>query len=821
MPSTNLVKVAVFLPLQETYTYRVPDEMSTVQRGCRVEVQLGRRKAVGVVVETDADPGDLAPLSIKSLLDVLDENPVLDEILLDLVLWTADYYMAPPGEALRTALPTVLHARRQEVLRLTPEGRRVLGSQAELLRSSDDDLSTTEQQVLQHLQDRGGAASPRSVEAAVTAGGALPGLVRRGLVTRQVSRKGPAKPRTDLVLSLVEPVDLSALARAKRQVALVEALRAAGGTARLGALKPPPKDGRVVARSLAKKGVIEIELVEVSNDPFASEPVDPSSEKPPRPTEEQQQALDALLERSRAGGFSPFLLFGVTSSGKTEVYLRLIADALDRGQGALVLVPEISLTPQLAARFRARFGDQVAVLHSGLTEAERFGQWRRIRAREVRIVVGARSAVFAPLSDLGVVIVDEEHDPSFKQQDGVRYNGRDVALVRAQKMGAVIVLGSATPSFESFHGAGQGRLTMLLLKHRATPRPLPNVEIVDVRRFHRDKGVLSAPLAEALIRVLEQRQQAILFLNRRGFSPTVLCKSCGFAFRCRNCSVTLTYHRFRERIVCHYCGFTDAKPTACPQCDDDRIGMLGIGTEQVEELLQERFPDARVARLDRDTAQGKGLRSILGRMGRREVDILVGTQMVTKGHDFPNVTLVGVICADMGLHFPDFRAAERTFQLLAQVAGRAGRGDQPGQVLIQTYNPDHPSLKWARVHDFEAFFTEEVETRLELSYPPGAYLASVHMDGPDERAVTQAARRLAEQGHKLVASLDAPRPHVLGPAEAPIQKLKGRVRWMLLVKGTSRPPLRWVLVQLLTTAAAREFPKGVRVTVDIDPISML
>ena len=820
MSPSNLVKVAVFLPLQETYIYRVPEEMRAVQRGCRVEVQLGRRKAVGVVVETDASAGTVAPVSIKSLSDVLDEQPALEEDLLDLVLWTAEYYMAPPGEALRTALPTMLHARRQEVLRLTPEGRRVLGSQDELLRSADDDLTAREQQVLQQLHQRGGAASPRSIEGAVPTAGALPGLVRRGLVTRTVSRRGPAKPLTDLVVTLTEPVDLTALAvRAPRQVALVQLVREAGGSARLGTLKPAISDARAVARRLAAKGIAEVEQVEVSRDPFAAEPL--HTDEPLQLTDEQQVALSAMLEQVRAGGFAPFLLFGVTSSGKTEVYLQLIADALGRGRGALVLVPEISLTPQLAARFRSRFGDQVAVLHSGLTDAERYGQWRSLRSGERRIVVGARSAVFAPLSDLGVVIVDEEHDPSFKQQDGVRYNGRDLALVRAQRAGAVIVLGSATPSFESFHGAGQGRSRLLRLKHRATPRPLPQVEIVDVRRYQRDRGVLSAPLAEALTKVLEQQQQAILFLNRRGFSPTVLCRSCGFAFRCRHCSVTLTYHRFRERIVCHYCGYSDAMPERCPECKDDRIGLLGLGTEQVEELLQERFPDARVARLDRDTAQGKGLRSILASMGRREVDILVGTQMVTKGHDFPDVTLVGVICADMGLHFPDFRAAERTFQLLAQVAGRAGRGEHPGRVLIQTYNPQHPSLRWAQAHDFESFFTEELEARLELAYPPGGRLASVHLDGPDERAVSRAAHQLAEQGQRLVSTMDAPRPSILGPAEAPIQKLKGRVRWMLLIKCLSRNPLRWVLAQLLVAAGAKEFPRGVRVTVDVDPISML
>ena len=820
MPS-NLVKVAVLLPLYETYTYRVPVQMSSVQRGCRVEVQLGRRKTVGVVVETDASAGDLAPLTIKPLLDMLDPEPMIEQDLLDLVLWTAEYYMAPPGEALRTALPTVLHGRRQEVIRLTAEGRRVLAAQQNLLRSADDDVNTREQQVLQHIKDRGGAATPRSIDGAVPQGGVLPGLVRRGLVVREARRKGPARVRTDLVVRLVEPVDEETMARAPKQQALVALVRAAGGTARLGDLSELPRDARAVARRLADKGIATVEAVEVSSDPFAADPLGDEPEQPPVLTEEQRQALEPMLQSLNAGAFAPYLLFGVTSSGKTEVYLRLIAEAIDRGGSALVLVPEISLTPQLAARFRARFGDQVAVLHSGLSDAERFGQWRRIHAGDVPIVVGARSAVFAPLSNLAVIIVDEEHDASFKQQEGVRYNGRDVALVRAQRGDMVVVLGSATPSFESFRGASEGRSHLLHMRQRATPRPLPQVEIVDVRTYHRDRGVLSAPLAEALTEALARGEQAILFLNRRGFSPTVLCRSCGFSFRCRNCSVTLTYHRYRERIVCHYCGHSDAMPEVCPQCDDDRIGMLGTGTEQVEELLCERFPNARVARLDRDTARAFGVRSILRRVRRGEVDILIGTQMVTKGHDFPNVTVVGVICADMGLHFPDFRSAERTFQLLTQVAGRAGRGEQPGRVLIQSYNPDHPSLRCACNHDYEAFYATELPEREELAYPPCAHLASVHIDGPDEQAVVRAARRLADLGHRLVANLDAPRPYVLGPAEAPLQKLKGRVRWMLLLKCTSRAPLRWVLAQLMAGAAAADFPRGVRVMVDVDPISML
>jgi primosomal protein N' (replication factor Y) len=462
----------------------------------------------------------------------------------------------------------------------------------------------------------------------------------------------------------------------------------------------------------------------------------------------------------------------------------------------------------------------VAVLHSALTDAERYNQWRLIRTAQVRIVVGARSAIFAPLDKLGVVIVDEEHDSSFKQEEGVRYHARDVALVRAKRAGAVAVLGSATPSMESYFGVDRGRLTLLEMPHRATPRPLPQVEIVDLRRYQTGpEGFLSAPLAQALEQVLEQGEQAILFLNRRGFSTFLLCRSCGHVFRCENCSVSLTYHRSLQRIICHYCGYAVGLPRQCRACSGESIGQMGLGTEQVEEGLRQRFPDARISRLDRDTATGKGLRSILAKMARQEVDILVGTQMVTKGHDFPHVTLVGVVGADLGLHFPDFRAGERTFQLLTQVAGRAGRGERPGRVIIQTYSPDHPSITCARTHDYRAFYGAEVQSREELFYPPWGHLAAIRIDGPDAGVVEGLAHQLAAQSR---SALDSRSPvSVLGPAEAPIQRLKGRIRWLLLLKAQRRDALRQVLVHTLALPATKSGVGGVRISVDVDPLMML
>jgi len=482
-----------------------------------------------------------------------------------------------------------------------------------------------------------------------------------------------------------------------------------------------------------------------------------------------------------------------------------------------VLVPEISLTPQLAARFRARFGDQVAVLHSGLSERDRLGEWQRLARGAARIALGARSAVFAPVADLGVVVVDEEHDGSFKQDEGVRYHGRDVALVRAQRAGAVCVLGSATPSMESFAAARAGRYTLLSMPTRATGATLPAVEVVDLRRYQPDdEGMLSAPLARALETTLTAGDQAILFLNRRGFATFVVCKACGHAFRCRDCAVSLTYHKLADRLVCHYCGFGQRVPEECPGCGaSGTIERKGLGTERVAAAIAARFPSARVARLDRDVASGAGAEAVLARVARREVDVLVGTQMVTKGHDFPGVTLVGVLCADIALSLPDFRAAERTFQLLTQVAGRAGRGERPGHVIIQTYRPDADAVACAAGHDYLGFFAAEEVARAELGYPPHGRLAAVRIEGRDDGAVARAAEHLGAVAVAL-ARREGDAVLVRGPTPAPLARLRGRSRWQLWLRAPERGPLRRVVRGLVAAEV-----KGARATVDVDPLSTL
>jgi primosomal protein N' (replication factor Y) len=780
------VEVAVGLPVRGTYCYALPPALGASARvGARVLVPFGARGVTGVIVGRSA----AAPVEeVREIRHVLDDEPALDAGLVELCLWIADYYDAPPGEVLRTALPPGTSEGFAARLVLTERGRAALDGAA------GGALPAATLRLLASLAR--GRARVAAVERAA--------LVAAGLAELTDERRGPrARVRTEATARLLRaPTEAEAgwIARAPRRAAVLAALGVEPKPVR--ALGPP-----AVVRALAARGLAVVETRPAAPAPGADLPA-PAA--PLAPTPDQAAALAAI---AAADGFQPFLLHGVTGSGKTEVYLQAIAAARARGRGALVLVPEIALTPQLAARFRARFGDEVVVLHSGLSDGDRLAGWRRLHARQAHIAVGARSAVFAPVADLGVVVVDEEHDPSFKQEEGVRYNARDVALVRARRAGAVCVLGSATPSLETYAHARAGRYRLLELAGRAHARPLPEVELVDLRTYQPDgDSLLTAPLADALAATLAAGDQAILFLNRRGFSTFVVCCACGRAFRCPSCSVSLTYHRAGERLTCHYCGHEERLPFECPKCGAAAIRRFGAGTERVEEALRARFPAARVARLDRDTAGGRGLERTLERVARREVDVLVGTQMVTKGHDFPGVTLVGVLLADGALSLPDFRAGERTFQLLTQVAGRAGRGERPGRVLIQTWAPEHHAIACARSHDYPAFYAAELAARAELGYPPHGRLIAVRLDGSDEAEVRALAAELAARAAKLGPGIE-----VLGPAEAPLARLRGRVRWHLWAKGADRAALRAFVRRLVHGLGAGR----VRISVDVDPISAL
>ncbi len=544
-------------------------------------------------------------------------------------------------------------------------------------------------------------------------------------------------------------------------------------------------------------------------------------ETPPPLTQDQAAAFKPLQEAIMEGGYRPFLLFGVTGSGKTEVYLRAIDQTLQMGKGALVLVPEIALTPQLARRFLRRLGGGVALFHSGLTPAQRLDEWRRIRLGAVRVVIAARSGIFVPMEDLGLIVVDEEHDSSYKQEDSCPYHARDMALARAKLEGACAILGSATPSFESYVNAMRGKITRLDLRARHHGGALPSVELVDLRQegAKTQKGSLLTPrLLQAVGEALERKEQVVIFLNRRGFDTFAQCRSCGTAFKCPNCDVSLTHHKKARDLRCHLCGYSRMTPPLCPSCASEKIFFGGVGTQKVEEDLAEAFPGARVERLDRDsTRRREDLEAILERFRNREIDILTGTQMIVKGHDFPGISLVGILCGDQSLHFPDFRASERTFQMLTQVAGRTGRESDSGHVILQTFDPDHIAIQLASTHSYEEFFRTDSVLREELAYPPYGYLILIRVEGNDEARVEKKAGRIATAARMIKG--DSRETMILGPAPAPRRKVIGRYRWQILLKAATRGPVRTLVKGLMADGHLKGH--GYKIIVDVDPVDLM
>ena len=775
---------------------------------------FGRRTATGVVL--GPAPGEPQP-GVRDALQLLDDGPLLNEDVIELVRFAAAHYLSPLGPAIKAALPPGIDVREKLSAVLTAAG-------TGLLERGQLDLAGQEDATRRLLckASSGARLTPAQLAA----------LSKRGLVT--VARK-PEAPRAAPEVEMAEAAPGAAPPpRAPKQAALVAWLLARDPLRRDAGRAPPaaaavpepgaaPSTARVPVeellaafpgarpqlRKLQRAGLVILSKARAGASRL---PDAPWGSHDHRATPAQAKALAALVAALDGAAFAPFLLDGVTGSGKTWVYLEAIAHARAQGLGAIALVPEIALTPQLAGRFRARFGDDVAVLHSGLTERERLGEWHRVRDGRAGIVVGARSAIWAPVSRLGIVVVDEEHEPSYKQEDRLRYNARDLALVRAQRARAVCVLGSATPSLETVRRAQEGKLTTLRLPERVDGRALPGLTIV--RRPVSDR-LFTPALAAALQETLARGEQSILFLNRRGHSRTLLCAACGAAVGCPNCSVALVLHRVqREELRCHLCGHREPPRAACAACSGRKLVALGGGTEKVEEELRALLPQARVARLDRDAAGAPGeAAAILVRFARRELDVLVGTQMVAKGHDFPGVTLVGVLDADGPLHLPDFRAAERCVQLLAQVAGRAGRGAAPGRVVVQAFRPDEPAI--AASSDYAAFAAAELQRRAALEFPPFVRMAAVRLQGNVEVRVKAAAERLAAVARRAIEQgLPA---SVLGPAPAPLARLRGKHRYQLLLRARDHAPLQRLGRAL---AAAHELT-GVELSVDIDPAALL
>jgi primosomal protein N' (replication factor Y) len=815
--------VAVVLPVRGTYTYRDPRGAGPVPLGTQVVVPFGARTVTGFVVGHPVAVGAETPRApALDVEEVVAGTPAFDDDMIALCRWAADYYQAPLGEVLRAALPQGEKATAIRSVRLTEAGRRALGRQPGLLPGE----APQGDRLLAALDAAGGAMPLKAlVRLDARASAHASRLAAQGLVEIGDEVKERKRAASIAVAVPVAGADVSALpARAVARRTLAAKLLAQSDGVPTAALSTAER-GHL--KALVAAGLARVE--HRAPPPGAAQMPEGRAASAGLVATPAQESAIAALAVALTQGFATFLLHGVTGSGKTEVYLRIIAAARAPGRGALVLVPEIALTPQLASRFRARFGDDVAVLHSALPPGERLRAWRQLRAGEVGIAVGARSAIFAPVQRLGVLVVDEEHDSSFKQDDGFRYNARDLAVVRAQRAGAIAILGSATPSLETFQNAEAGRFRRLSLPERATPRPLPGVEIVDLRRHPvGPDGLLSSVLAEAVAANLAAREQTILFLNRRGFSTVVLCRACGHVVHCENCAVSMTYHKARGRLVCHYCALTALVPARCPGCSSPKVERLGMGTERVEALVRERFPDARVARLDRDTADGgathgpaegagagakRGLRGVLEGMQKGEIDILVGTQMVTKGHDFAGVTLVGVLQPDQGMHLPDFRAAERTFQLLEQVAGRAGRGDRPGRVIVQTYTPSHPAITSVQTHDYLGFVRRELEYRRESDYPPFSRMIVLRLDARDPDRVAHDAAQVAA----AATAAGGGKIRVLGPAEAPIARVRGRTRYQVWLAGRERA----ALVAAARAGAGVKLGADVRLAVDVDPQSVL
>lgn len=797
--------VVLPVPVDQLFTYKLPFTLQhRVCRGCRVLVPFGTRRMVGVVLRVhDQEPSH----EVRQALQLLDERPVLEDGLLELGQWIAEYYCAPIGEVLRGMLPLGGEIRRTRVYALTESGAE-LARQLFVLETPDAAAG-----VLQALSEK-----PRTAEyiAAKVPNSkrALSSLLKRGWIAaeeqhfeRDPLRAGAEKLQVEF---LQRPIEGLRLRKAERE--LLAFLELHPGTHNLAQVNEDLKGASSAARALARQELVKLEPERPR--------IAPGFERPaPQLNTYQQQALDAIGAAFQAGEFKAFLLEGVTGSGKTEVYMRSIEAVLASGRNALLLVPEIALTPAVAGQFFHRFGDQVAILHSAFSESERAGQWRRIQAGHARVVVGTRSGVFAPVQNLGLLIIDEEHDGSYKQQETPRYHGRDVALVRARADRAIAVLGSATPSMETRYNAEKGKYIRLSMPERVGRRPLPRVEIVDMRAEFletRQQATFSRVLREQMEQKLADGEQIMLLLNRRGFSSFMVCRACGERLQCVNCAVSLTFHRRDRRMLCHYCGHAQRVPGRCPHCDSDHIQFLGTGSERVEEELHQHFPKARIARLDRDSVSTKGaFEHILQNFRAGEIDILVGTQMIAKGHDIANVTLVGVVLADIGLSMPDFRAAERSFQLLTQAAGRAGRGDLPGRVVIQTLNPDHYAIKFAVEHDYEGFYRKEIEFRKWLRYPPFAALANVVLRAEKQE---DAMRFSAEFGRLLTPPPEGVK--VLGPAEAPVSRLKAEYRYQLLLKASKRETLRRVLKNLRGYALKEKWP-ATAVVIDVDPLSLM
>ncbi|MGR3206448.1 primosomal protein N' [Bacillus glycinifermentans] len=791
--------------IDRPFDYRIPDKWrGMIKKGMRVVVPFGPRKIQGFVINVK-DASDLSGRSVKDIEEILDLTPVLTEELLELSDWLTEKTLSYKITALQAMLPPAMKAKYAKEIKVIgneplPEPLQSLFSERNALSYSDIEDPRTLKLIQRQVQEgnlevtyKVNQKTNKKTQRTVSA------LRSKAELKEALSGLSPQAVKQKTILEFfIEGSE-------GMTVTVKELVDKTGGSS--ASLKP-----------LLQKGLLQEGEREVYRDPYQDRMFNKTEPLPL--TEEQSRAYEAISEAVENDRHDVFLLHGVTGSGKTEIYLQSIEKVLNAGKEAIVLVPEISLTPQMVHRFKGRFGSQVAVLHSGLSTGEKYDEWRKIHRKEVRLAVGARSAIFAPFENLGMIIIDEEHETSYKQEEMPRYHAKEAAIKRAEHHRCPVVLGSATPTLESYARAKKGVYKLLSLKHRVNSQVMPDVSLVDMREELRNgnRSMFSRALMEELEKTLEKGEQAVLFLNKRGYSSFVMCRDCGYVIQCPHCEISLTYHRFGQRLKCHYCGFETGMPSTCPECTSEHIRYFGTGTQRVEEELTKILPQARVIRMDVDTTSRKGAHEkLLTSFGKGEADILLGTQMIAKGLDFENVTLVGVLSADTMLHIPDFRAAEKTFQLMTQVSGRAGRHEKPGKVIIQTYTPSHYSIQLTKTHDYETFFQQEMMHRRVQAYPPYYYLALITVSHEE---VTKTALVTEKIVQYLKANIQGD-AKILGPVASPIARIKDRYRYQCVIKYKQDHQLAPLLKNIMDHYKRDIEQKQLTISIDMNPYMMM
>ncbi|MCP4672429.1 MAG: primosomal protein N' [Desulfobacula sp.] len=812
MINTTYINIAITLPIMKSYTYEIPEHLkNSCLPGMRVLIPFGRRRVTGYILSGQKE---CKGFKAKKIIDILDDHPLFPESEIAFFKWLSNYYIHPLGEVIKTALPSGFDRHDISHVFATKHGQDCL---------KNSQLTPGEEQVIEFVLKRRSCTLKllKQNHTNKTINTLIRSMEKKEFISVSAVLKndGAKVKKEKFILHTDMPKIVIRMSKKRKQLLSIVKQKQ---EISLTGLRADIPTAPALIKPLEKAGYIKIIHRQVFRDPLG-EPVEP--DKPPELTMEQQIVVKEVQENLNHG-FKPYLLSGVTGSGKTEVYMRLVKDVVKTGKTAIVLVPEISLISQTERRFRARFGEKIAVIHSSLTKGELLDQWRKISLKRVDIVIGARSAVFSPLENIGIIIVDEEHDGSYKQEQGFRYNARDIAIVRAKLNNSIVILGSATPSVQSYQNVVLKRFGELKLKNRVGRHPLPKINLVDLKKYKDVRGydkIITPELAQGIRACLDQGNQALIFLNRRGFATSPVCLNCGKPLLCKYCDITMTLHKGWNEYQCHLCGYARPVKIKCPECGSLKIKPLGFGTEKIESILKAMFPDARLTRMDQDSTSRKGAAiKILKSIKNQNVDIIVGTQMLAKGHDFPSITLVGVICADLSLSLPDFRAGERTFQLLAQVAGRAGRGETKGRVIMQTYNPDHFIIQAARQQDFLEFFQNEVPFRKALMYPPFSRMIQLKISGNNALKVKMFAGNIAMVLQTLLGKDKKQKNmiQILGPIEAPIQRISSKFRWQILVKSPSAGLINGLITSMMNHGKIKP-GAGVRLIVDVDPYSLM